>query len=59
LESIKRIHQATDTLEERIEELVHVENSLLSQMQLLSDIGDGIRAVLERTVSSTEARSAA
>jgi ribosome-associated translation inhibitor RaiA len=25
LESIKRIHQATDTLEERIEELVHVE----------------------------------
>ncbi|MCP5228454.1 dynamin family protein [Accumulibacter sp.] len=59
LESIKRIHQATDTLEERIEELVHVENSLLSQMQVLSDIGDGIRAVLQRTVSSTEARSAA
>jgi hypothetical protein len=32
LESIKRIHQATDTLEERIEELAHVEERLVLQV---------------------------
>ncbi|WP_291981610.1 dynamin family protein [Candidatus Accumulibacter sp. ACC005] len=59
LESIKRIHQATDTLEERIEELVHVENNLLSQMKVLTEIGNGVRDVLQQTVSIEEVRSAA
>ena len=59
LESIKRIHQATDTLEERIEELVHVENGLVSQMQTLTEIGNGVRDVLQQTVSIEDVRSAA
>jgi hypothetical protein len=46
LESIKRIHQATDTLEDRIEELVHVENGLVSQKQALTEIGTGVGDVL-------------
>jgi hypothetical protein len=32
LESIKRIHQATDTLEDRIDELNHVESNLVAQI---------------------------
>lgn len=36
LESIKRIHKATDTLEDRITELQHMENGILKQLQDLS-----------------------
>ncbi len=36
LESIKRIHKATDTLEDRITELQHMENSILKQQQDLT-----------------------
>lgn len=36
LESIKRIHKATDTLEDRIAELQHMENGILKQQQDLS-----------------------
>lgn len=36
LESIKRIHKATDTLEDRITELQHMEGGILKQMQDLS-----------------------
>lgn len=36
LESIKRIHKATDTLEDRITELQHMEAGILEQMQDLS-----------------------
>ena len=36
LESIKRIHKATDTLEDRITELKHMENSILKQQQDLT-----------------------
>ena len=50
LESIKRIHQATDTLEERIEELLHIEHNLLAQTQLLHAIGQEVRDVLQQTV---------
>ncbi|MBE2259402.1 MAG: dynamin family protein [Candidatus Accumulibacter sp.] len=59
LESIKRIHQATDTLEERIAELVHVEDNLVSQMVVLKDIGQGVRDVLDKSVGSEALRSAA
>ncbi|GAO36599.1 GTPase [Sulfuricella sp. T08] len=36
LESIKRIHKATDTLEDRITELQHMEGGILKQLQDLS-----------------------
>jgi hypothetical protein len=36
LESIKRIHKATDTLEDRITELQHMENIIFKQLQDLS-----------------------
>ena len=59
LESIKRIHQATDTLEERIEELQHVEEKLVLQVQALGKIGQSFNDVLGQTVSGEGLRSAA
>ena len=46
LESIKRIHQATDTLEDRIAELESVEKNLLLQIQSLENIAARIREML-------------
>jgi len=46
LESIKRIHQATDTLEDRITELDSVEHSLLQQIQELESISGEVRSLL-------------
>jgi hypothetical protein len=46
LESIKRIHQATDTLEERIGELSHVESTLVAQIQSLEQITQSVRSAL-------------
>jgi len=59
LESIKRIHQATDTLEDRIGELVHVENKLVWQVKSLEEIGQNLRTVLHRSVGSQQLRDAA
>lgn len=59
LESIKRIHQATDTLEDRINELVHVENGLISQIRGLEEIGQKVRSALQQTVNSPVLRNAA
>jgi hypothetical protein len=59
LESIKRIHQASDTLEERITELQHVEEKLVLQLQTLGKIGQGFSDVLRQTVSGEGLRSAA
>jgi hypothetical protein len=59
LESIKRIHQATDTLEDRINELTHVENGLLSQIHALEKIGQDVRGALHQKVSDKVLRSAA
>ena len=59
LESIKRIHQATDTLEERITELTHVETGLLSQIHALENIGQDVRSALDRKVGDTSQRNAA
>ncbi len=50
LESIKRIHQATDTLEERIGELTHVEATLSEQLRSLAAITGGIRQSLRTEV---------
>ena len=47
LESIKRIHQATDTLEERIGELTHVESTLVSQIQALETVAKHVRQALD------------
>ncbi len=46
LESIKRIHQATDTLEDRIAELEGVENNLQQQIEALEDIVGRVQDML-------------
>jgi hypothetical protein len=46
LESVKRIHQATDTLEERVAELEQAEAAMLAQLDELAGIEAGIREVL-------------
>ncbi|KAB2928779.1 MAG: GTPase [Dechloromonas sp.] len=46
LESIKRIHQATDTLEDRILELEGVEKNLLQQIEGLEEIAGQVRQLL-------------
>jgi hypothetical protein len=59
LESIKRIHQATDTLEERIDELVHVENGLLAQIEALTQAGEDVHGVMKITAGRRHLRHAA
>lgn len=54
LESIKRIHQATDTLEDRIGELNHVEGSLLGQLGALAAISRGVDAALAAQVAESD-----
>jgi len=46
LESIKRIHQATDTLEDRILELESVEKNLLQQINALEEVAGRVRELL-------------
>jgi hypothetical protein len=46
LESIKRIHQATDTLEDRIAELDGVEQNLLQQIEALEEIVGRVQDML-------------
>ena len=59
LESIKRIHQATDTLEERINELLHVENTLLDQIRSLEKVGQEVQGVLNTRLGERSLRNAA
>lgn len=47
LESIKRIHQATDTLEDRIAELEGVEQDLVGQIRALEKVAGEVRQLLE------------
>ncbi len=47
LESIKRIHQATDTLEERITELELVERELMAQVHALEQAGSTVQTALQ------------
>lgn len=58
LESIKRIHQATDTLEDRIAELENVEKNLLQQIQSLEVIVGRVREML-LPLAGEETRQAA
>ncbi|MEY2632808.1 MAG: hypothetical protein RIR00_1462 [Pseudomonadota bacterium] len=46
LESIKRIHQATDTLEDRIAELEHVEQELQQQILSLENLSARMKELL-------------
>lgn len=55
LESVKRIHQATDTLEERIRELTAMEGSLAAQQKELSRLGADFREALQPQSSRVEA----
>jgi hypothetical protein len=59
LESIKRIHQATDTLEDRINELLHVENNLVAQLVALEKVGKVVQNLLDQTVNQRSKLSAA
>lgn len=59
LESIKRIHLATDTLEERIGELQHVENNLLTQREALTQIAQSMEDLLQNTAVESPATRAA
>ena len=55
LESIKRIHQATDTLEDRISELEGVEKSLLQQLLGLEQVSNTVHQLLMSPVTSLKA----
>ncbi|NMG14252.1 GTPase, partial [Aromatoleum bremense] len=57
LESVKRIHQATDTLEERIAELEQAEAAMLAQLDELAGLEAAIHAVLGAPASGMSARS--
>jgi hypothetical protein len=46
LESIKRIHKATDTLEDRIAELEQMEHNILDQLDELNDMQNSLHAAL-------------
>ena len=59
LESIKRIHEATDTLEDRIGELGHAESDLLSQIVSLETLSSNVQNILAQTVGRRNLRNAA
>ncbi|HBE92890.1 MAG TPA: GTPase, partial [Gammaproteobacteria bacterium] len=48
LESIKRIHKATDTLDDRLAELKFVRDGVLDQKTRMLDLRDEILGVLDR-----------
>ena len=47
LESIKRIHRATDTLEDRVSELEQIESTLMHQLDAIHLLGADIERVLD------------
>ena len=59
LESIKRIHLATDTLEERINELAHVESHLVNQIRAIENAGQKVQQVLSTRLGARALRDAA
>jgi len=54
LESVRRIHQATDTLENRVEELKQSEQSTEALIEELSGLQDAIRKALDSVVRNEE-----
>ncbi len=59
LESIKRIHQATDTLEDRIGELNHVEIELVTQINAIEKAANAVQHLLKKSLARPALRSAA
>jgi hypothetical protein len=59
LESIKRIHMATDNLDERISELTHTENSLASQIASMQQIAEQVESRLKAAGFISDRRRAA
>ena len=59
LASIKRIQQATDTLEDRINELLLVENDLVGQIRAIERVGHNVQRLLNDSASTGSLRSAA
>ena len=61
LESVKRIHQATDTLEDRVEELKHSEDGVMAMLDQLAALQREITETLGVEVSAapSEVRAAA
>jgi hypothetical protein len=55
LESIKRIHQATDTLEDRVSELEQVEATLMHQLDSIRLFEADIERVLEEQDATSRA----
>jgi DNA repair exonuclease SbcCD ATPase subunit len=58
LESVKRIHQATDTLEDRVRELQQAEDLLVQQIGQLNALSERIERALEMPSESTSTPSA-
>ncbi|MDR2015765.1 MAG: dynamin family protein [Azoarcus sp.] len=54
LESVRRIHQATDTLENRVEELKQGELSIETLIEELTELQEGIRQALDSTIRREE-----
>ncbi len=50
LESIKRIHKASDTLDDRLDELKHVQDGMAEQSQRIGELVANIHTVLETTL---------
>jgi hypothetical protein len=59
LESIKRIHMATDNLDERIGELTHTENALTSQIESMQQIAEQVESRLKAAGFIADRRRAA
>jgi hypothetical protein len=58
LESIKRIHQATETLEDRITELQHMENELIAQIQGIAQVAHSVQHLLNQSLIERGAKAA-
>jgi hypothetical protein len=59
LESVKRIHQATDTLEDRVRELAQMQSALETQLAELNGIATALRETLHAEAREAPAAAAA
>ena len=59
LESVKRIHQATDTLEDRVRELAQMQSALETQLAELNGIATALRETLHAEAREAPAVAAA
>ncbi len=59
LESIKRIHKASDTLEDRLSELKYVRDGIIEQGSKMKHINRKMKAILAKDESEDEAKATA